>query len=197
VQWAASGNVIRKSTFHESDGQWHAGWTNENLFEQCVIDAKRGNGSYGYGFWASPPEDTAHGPNGPRNAVYNCDVRSPKSGLWMGGMNENWLVLHNRFIVGKGPGVFAKTASFDHAIKDNVFALREKGQAALLLATPDCIGVEFVGNRVHGEGAKLLGGVGKPMLKEGNEVLPAVDDPPRPQPAVASIFEWQRENVGR
>jgi len=37
-QWSASGNVIRKSIFHESDGQWHAGWTNENLIEQCVTD---------------------------------------------------------------------------------------------------------------------------------------------------------------
>ena len=194
-QWAASGNVIRKSVFHESDGQWHAGWTNENLFEQCVIDAKRGNGSYGYGFWGSPPEDTAHGPNGPRNVVYNCDVRSPKSGLWMGGMNENWLILHNRFIVERGVGVFAKTASFDHIIRGNAFALREKNQSALLLATPDCIGVEFVGNRIHGPGAKRVSGPGKPMIEQDNEVVSTDEIPARPQPVVPSIFEWQRENL--
>ena len=43
-QWAASGNVIRKSIFHDSDGQWHSGWTHENLIEQCVIESKRGHG---------------------------------------------------------------------------------------------------------------------------------------------------------
>jgi hypothetical protein len=86
------------------DGQWHSGWTNENLFENCVIESSSNNGAYGYGLWASPPEDEAHGPNGPRNVVYNCDISSPKAGLWMGGMNENWLILYNRFRVDSGPG---------------------------------------------------------------------------------------------
>ncbi|MBN2131443.1 MAG: hypothetical protein JW741_18220 [Sedimentisphaerales bacterium] len=83
-------------------------WTNENLIEQCVVESVRGHDGYGYGMWASPPEDTAHGPNGPRNVVYHCDISSQRAGLWMGGMNENWLILHNRFVVDRGPGVFAK-----------------------------------------------------------------------------------------
>jgi hypothetical protein len=195
VQWAASGNVIRKSTFHESDGQWHSGWTNENLFEQCTIDAKRGNGSYGYGMWASPPEDTAHGPNGPRNVVYNCDVCSPKAGVWMGGMNENWLILYNRFVVGSGPGVFAKTASFDHVIRGNVFALADAGQPAVSLATADCIGVELIDNRIHGGSGVLVSGSGKPLVERDNQLLPATEEPPLPKPAVLSIFEWQRQNL--
>jgi hypothetical protein len=195
VQWSASGNVIRKSTFHESDGQWHSGWTNENLFEQCVIESRTGNGAYGYGMWGSPPEDAAHGPNGPRNVVYNCDVRSPKAGLWMGGMNENWLILHNRFIVGSGPGVFMKTASFDHIIKGNVFQLADARQPAVQLATPDCIGVELLDNRVLGGNGKLSGGPAKPLVESGNVFasLPAQGDAPRPQLAVPSIFEWQRK----
>jgi hypothetical protein len=47
-------------------------------------------------------EDAAHGPNGPRNAVYHCDLLSERDGLWMGGMNQNWLILHNRFVVERG-----------------------------------------------------------------------------------------------
>jgi hypothetical protein len=131
VQWSASGNVIRRSVFHESDAQWHSGWTNENLFEQCVVTSVTGNGGYGFGMWASPPEDSAHGPNGPRNVVYNCDISSEKTGLWMGGMNENWLILYNRFAVDAGPGVFAKTASFDHIIRGNVFVLRTASRPLL------------------------------------------------------------------
>ncbi len=189
-QWAASGNVIRKSVFHESDGQWHAGWTNENLIEQCVIESVTGHGGYGFGMWASPPEDNAHGPNGPRNVVYNCDVTSEKTGLWMGGMNENWMILHNRFTVQKGYGVFAKTASFDHIIKDNVFVLKDKSSPMVFLASPDCIGIEITDNFLYGGNAKIAAGSAKPVLLEGNRALP-LTDAPRPKPAIPSIYEWQ------
>ena len=124
--------------FHDSDGQWHAGWTNENLFEQCVITSRRGHGSYGFGLWGSPPNDAAHGPNGPRNVVYNCDVKSQKDGLWMGGMNEGWLILHNRFDVKKGAGFVGSFGAFDHQIRGNVFILRdpvERNWSALRPAT--------------------------------------------------------------
>ena len=196
VQWAASGCVIRNGVFHRSDGQWHAGWTNENLFENCVIESRRGNGGYGFGLWASPPEDTAHGPNGPRNVVYNCDVSSERAGLWMGGMNENWLILHNRFVVEKGPGVYAKTASFDHIIAGNTFVLRDAQAALLELRTPDCVGVELTGNQAYGGRGVAQVGLGKLARDEGNSFAPlATDLPPRPQPAVPSIFQWQRDHV--
>jgi hypothetical protein len=190
-QWAASGCVIRKSIFHESDGQWHAGWTNENLIEQCVIESVRGHGGYGYGMWASPPRDTAHGPNGPRNVVYNCDVSSPRAGLWMGGMNENWLILHNRFIVDSGPGVSASTASFDHIIKDNVFVLKDGKSPMVLLATPDCIGAEITGNKLYGGNGGFLAGKAKPAVVEANKAFP-LGDAPRPVPKIQSIYEWQQ-----
>jgi len=191
VQWASSGNVIRNSTFHGSDMQWHAGWTNENLFENCVVDGYGRSGTYGYGAWASPPEDSAHGPNGPRNVVYNCDIRSPRTGLWMGGMNENWLILHNRFRVGNGPAVFAKTASFDHIIKGNVFVLQRK-HPAIELRTADCVGVEVIGNRIFGGSGRLVAGKGKPLIEKDNTFPVYKKDPARPKPKVPSIFEWQR-----
>ncbi|MHC4702628.1 MAG: right-handed parallel beta-helix repeat-containing protein [Planctomycetota bacterium] len=195
-QWAASGCVIRESVFHESDGQWHAGWTNENLIEQCVIESVRGHGGYGYGMWGSPPEDTAHGPNGPRNVVYNCDVSSPRAGLWMGGMNENWLILHNRFVVDKGPGVQAKTSSFDHIIKNNVFILKDGKSPMISLATADCIGTEVAGNKLRGGSGKIVSGKAKPALLKGNETLP-LGPAPRPSPKVPSIYEWQLQHAGK
>ena len=193
-QWAAAGNVVRKSTFHESDGQWHAGWTNENLIEQCVIESVRGHGGYGYGMWASPPADKAHGPNGPRNVVYNCDVSSPRAGLWMGGMNENWLILHNRFTVDSGPGVFAKTVSFDHIIKNNTFILKDQKSPMVHLATADCIGIEIENNTLSGGNAKIIAGPAQPAVNNNNKTLP-LTNAPRPRPAVASIYEWQLQNA--
>ncbi len=191
-QWAASGCVIRKSVFHESDGQWHAGWTNENLIEQCVIESVRGHGGYGYGMWASPPGDAAHGPNGPRNVVYNCDVSSPRAGLWMGGMNENWLILYNRFIVDSGPGVSARTASFDHIIKDNVFILKEGKSPMVSLATPDCIGTEIIGNKLYGGNGGFVAGKAEPAVLNANKAFP-LGDAPRPVPKIQSIYEWQHK----
>ena len=202
-QWAASGCVIRKSVFHESDGQWHAGWTNENLIEQCVLESVRGHGGYGYGMWASPPQDTAHGPNGPRNVVYNCDASSPRAGLWMGGMNENWLILHNRFVVDSGPGVSASTASFDHIVKGNVFVLKDGKSPMIFLATSDCIGAEIIGNGLYGGNGRFVAGRGKPAVVKDNKALLLDDsslrsaspkqDVPRPIPEAPSIYEWQQK----
>jgi hypothetical protein len=189
-QWAAGGNVIRKGVFHESDAQWHAGWTNENLMEQCVVTSVRGHGGYGYGMWASPPRDTAHGPNGPRNVVYNCDVSSQRAGLWMGGMNENWLILYNRFTVEKGQGVFATTASFDHIIRENVFILKDKTSPMVFLGSPDCIGVEIEDNHLYGGSGKVFSGKAKAERLQGNKTYP-LGEAARPKPPVPSIYEWQ------
>ena len=195
-QWAASGCVIRKGVFHDSDAQWHAGWTNENLIEQCVVRSVRGNGGYGYGMWASPPEDKAHGPNGPRNVVYNCDIASERAGLWMGGMNESWLILHNRFVVGSGAGVYARTASFDHTIRGNVFVLKDGRSPMVQLATDDCVGVEIERNTLYGGNGQACLGPAKPAKLSANEARPLPNDlPPRPQPAVPSIYEWQKAHV--
>lgn len=190
-QWAASGNVIRKSLFRESDGQWHAGWCNENLFEQCRIESVADHGSYGYGLWASPPKDTAHGPNGPRNVVYNCDVSSPKAGLWMGGMNENWLILYNRFVVERGEGVYAGTTSFDHIIRGNVFVLKDGNSPMLFLSRTNCVGVEVRDNRLYGGNGQIASGPARPLVMERNQAFP-LGDGPRPTPHVPSIYEWQK-----
>lgn len=191
VQWSASGNVIRRGVMHDSDAQWHAGWTNENLFEQCVITSVQGNGGYGYGMYGTVPNDGNHGPEGPRNVVYNCDVSSPKSGVSMGGMNENWLFLHNRFIVGSGPGVYGQKASFDHIFQDNVFVLKDANHPAFSLSTPDCVGWELRGNTILGGNGQLSEGLAEPLVSANNKLLPP-GEAPRPKPAVPSIFEWQR-----
>jgi len=195
VQWASSGNVIRKSTFHGSDAQWHAGWTNENLFEQCTVEAAGKWGSYGHGGWASPPEDKAHGPEGPRNVVYHCELRGSKTGLWMGGMNENWLILYNRISAGAGPGIYARNHSFDHIIRGNTIAVARSSQPAVQLVTADCTGVEIVDNRVYGGSGQLVGGRGRALVAEGNTFAPYSESPPRPKPKVPSIFEWQRRQA--
>lgn len=192
VQWGASGNVIRNGRFYHSDAQWHAGWSTENLFENCtIISDTREFGGYGNIFWASSPEDGGHGPNGPRNVVYNCDGSSISDGVFLGGMNENWIFAWNRLRVKKGVGFFLKTSSFDHILLGNTVILEDKNSPFLLFATPDCGGVELLGNTFSGGNGKLYSGLHKPFLEKGNRIIPLNTALPRPQPAVPSIYEWQ------
>lgn len=192
VQWGASGNVIRNGRFYHSDAQWHAGWSTENLFENCtIVSDTREFGGYGNIFWASSPEDGAHGPNGPRNVVYNCDGSSISDGVFLGGMNENWIFAWNRLRVKKGVGFFLKTSSFDHILLGNTVILEDKNSPFLLFATPDCGGVELLGNTFSGGNGKLYSGLHKPFLEKGNRIIPLNTALPRPQPAVPSIYEWQ------
>jgi len=192
VQWASSGNVIRKSQFHNSDAQWHAGWTNENLFEELIVTASQDGGSYGNGGWASGPEDTGHGPNGPRNVIYNCDISSSKAGLWMGGMNENWLIMYNRFTVGRGPAILAKAASFDHIIRGNVFIVMEPYPGAIYIGSEDCTGIELINNRFFGPVDQLVAGPMQPEVEFDNHVLKS-GNINRPHAPTRSIYEWQQE----
>ncbi|MFI5357905.1 MAG: glycosyl hydrolase family 28-related protein [Opitutales bacterium] len=193
VQWASSGNVIRLSTFHGSDAQWHAGWTNENLYEELAVESSQTTGSYGNGGYATGPDDTAHGPNGPRNVVYNCDISSIRTGLWLGGMNEGWLILYNRFVVGRGPAIMAKDASFDHTIRGNVFVMMEPEPAAIFLGSADCTGIDVVGNRFYGPVGQLFGGATRPAVDQDNRVRRS-GDIARPRPAVLSIYEWEQSH---
>jgi hypothetical protein len=111
----------------------------------------------------------------------------------MGGMNENWLILHNLFDVQTGSGVFAKDASFDHIIKDNTFVVRDTKAPFMILMTADCIGIELIDNRVYGGNARLKVGLGKLKIEKGNQILPFSEDYERVEPAIPSIFEWQKK----
>lgn len=198
-QWATSGCVIRNSTFHHGEGQWHAGWTNENLIENSSIRSRRAYGSYGYGMWASPPDDVQHGPNGPRNVVYNCRVDSEKAGVWLGGMNENWLFLYNRFEAADGPGFESRPAGFDHILKGNVFVLHDEDSPMVFLAAPNCTGIELIGNRLYGGNGRLCDGLARPAVADGNttEALAAAPSADAmPEPPVPSIYLWQKEMRG-
>ncbi len=203
LQWNSSGNVVRNGRFLRSDAQWHAGWTLENLFENNIIDSRGTNGSYGHAFYASGPASSSHGPQGPRNVVYNNDVIGRLDGLHMLGGNENWLILHNRFDVGNGTAngraVYAKEKSFDHIIEGNVFILRRPMSSAVSLGA-DSVGIELVNNAFFGVNAPLVSfaGPGVALARDsGNTQSTTVPSttPARPAPAVPSIFQWQRDNL--
>jgi hypothetical protein len=203
LQWGAAGNVIRNSRFYGSDAQWHAGWANENLLEGNLItataeDVAKNNG-YGYGLFATGPNDTIHGPEGPRNVAYRNEVVSPKDGLRMWGGNEGWIIAYNRFRITEGLAVYVGEKSFDHVIRENVFMLeRCPAKHAVQVEGLDSTGLELQGNTFHGPVTKLAAfrhPQGALSRDEGNRLLPYRADALAPSPAVPSIFEWQRSTV--
>jgi hypothetical protein len=194
--WSSSGCVIRDSVFEGSDGQWHCGWANENLLENISVASSTEGGGYGYGLFTTAPSDSAHGPIGPRNVVYQCKVTSPKDGFMLSGMNEGWIIAYNHFIVEKGRAITAQEFSFDHRIVGNLFEIKDLSAPAIRLTTPDCGGWEITGNRFKGVPAQhYVGGMGKPLVMAGN--VDAGTDLAAPKAPVPSIFLWQKEKAGK
>lgn len=196
VQFGAQGNVIRNSTFEGSDAQWHAGWATENLYENCIIGPTGPYGSYGFGMYVTDSSDTTHGPNGPRNVVYNCDVDSAKDGVYARGATEGWIFVHNRFRIGQGGGIYADEGFFDAVFRNNVFVLQDATKPLCFIRTPDCVGIELIDNVVVGGSGKVVEGAVAPALEKGNRALPALKPgeapPPRPKATPPSIYAWQR-----
>jgi hypothetical protein len=191
---ASGGNVVRNSLFAGSDLQWHSGWCYENLVENCQIVATEGSGAYGYGAYATVPEAKAHGPGGgPRNVIYNNSFYSRKSGLYLGGSNEAWIVAHNRFEVEEAPGMRFRHHSFDHTIRENVVVINEPWHPGVLFEDANCLGIRLKDNTFCGA-VKVFTGAGSPDRASGNRVLDREDyDGQRPRPAVPSVYEWQKQ----
>ena len=62
------------------------------------------------------------------------------------------------------------------------------------LQTPDCTGVEIIDNTVMGGSGKIVDGLGRPAVMEGNG--PTMSGADRASAGRAwSIYEWQQKNV--
>jgi hypothetical protein len=196
LNWTCSGNVIRNSVFHESDAQWHSGWCSDNLFEQCRVESTthKYNG-YGYGFYASPYNDSGHGPGGgPRNVIYNCDSVSLQAAVFMGGGgNNDWMLMYNRFQADSGPGIIQRLGCRNARVEGNVFILKDAKSPMIFYEFLSNTGDVIKNNTVYGGNGKLFQGAGKPREANGNRFLPHTVKTPKTKPPVSSIYKWQLE----
>jgi hypothetical protein len=196
-QWGGSGNVVRNSRFIGSDAQYHMGWTLQNLYENVVVDAKQGTGSYGHGLYAQYPETPVHGPGGgPRNVVYNCDFKAPFHGAYLGGSNIGWVIAYNRFHVETGSGFFLRRKQVDNRLIGNVIQVDDPARFALQGEELRAENVLFAENLLVGS-TRLLEDPPPPGIELRNNRTQSVSEPPapRPQPEIPSLFEWQREQT--
>lgn len=200
-QWGASGNVVKDCVFNNTDGQAHAGWAHENLVENTVIRsdkefAQDGIGGSGHGFYSTFPNDASHGPNGPRNVLYNNLILAKKRGILNGGMNEGWLVFYNYIRAGNGVGMEFNWGAFDHVVKGNIFVLQSASWPTIQTNYPDCLGLEFINNTAYCDSGMFYKGVVPPAINTGNTVHPKNQAPTEnfghTSPAVPSIYDWQQ-----
>jgi Gylcosyl hydrolase family 115 C-terminal domain/Right handed beta helix region len=209
-QMGAAGNVVRNSRFSGSDVQYHAGWVLENLVENCVVGPTTTAYTYGEGVFGTDAGDGIHGPVGPRNVIYNSDIyagdtgasSANRAGISLGGSNEAYLVVYNRFIVEVGTGFLQRATGFDHLISGNVFNLKDTSSPLVTLSTADDLGFVLAGNDYYGGDQMLSAG---PVVPSGTSNAkgaspscsgwPSTCSPARPMPAIASIYSWQLANV--
>lgn len=197
LNWTCSGNVIRDSVFHESDAQWHCGWCRDNLYEQCTIESTTtAYNGYGYGFFSTPVDDAMHGPNGPRNVIYNCRSVSLRDGFHLGGMNQQWMLMYNTITVDNGAGIVSRFGCSDNIIQGNVFILKNPAFPMAYYEFLDNTGDRLIGNTVYGGNGKLSAGPGKPETVKDNHFLPLTANPAAAKPPVPSIYLWQMQHYG-
>jgi hypothetical protein len=194
LEWSSSGCVIRNSTFVNSDAQCHSGWCRENLFENCTIINPSGDGSYGYGFFTTPPRDSHHGPIGPRNVIYNCDFQKVrKSALVLNGMNEGWIIAHNRF-ESRAAGILIKDINTDHIIANNVFIVHRFWNPAIKINTAEPENIIIKNNKLYGGNGNIIKGNTNGASIYDNNTFSIPDQlPVVPKPKVDSIYEWQQK----
>ena len=129
--------------------------------------------------------------------MYNCDFRSRRAGVWLGGMNCGWIFVGNRFDVRGGPAFDIRDNSREHHIARNVLILR-KNRTAVLLKTADCGGTHILDNTIHAAGGAVASGKAAPAVEKRNRLLPLPPKggkpPARPKLKVPSIFDWQRKH---
>lgn len=192
VQWSSEGNVIRNSIFMDSGGQWHAGYTRENLFENLVINSTGNNGSYRFALFASVANGM-HGAQGPRNVVYACDVTSYNGGIKIGGMTEGWIFAHNRIEAHSGPALVLLPGTFGFTFVGNHFATAHPNPSPVWISTADCLDNFYVNNHFSGtQGVPVFSCGAAPGQVVGLTQEETFSNAPTPTPDIPSIFEWQR-----
>ncbi|MBL8993730.1 MAG: hypothetical protein JNM63_10340, partial [Spirochaetia bacterium] len=192
-QWSASGCVIRNGDFTDSDAQFHCGYAYENLMENCTLRSKQGNGSYGFGIYTQQPEADIHGPLGPRNVVWNCDVESDMPSVWCGGSTEAWIFAYNRLVTKSGPAIFAKAGCFDYTIRGNHLVTADPDfWGSVYLGTPDCTGWWIEGNAFYGPTESLVSGAAKAERIKNSRTILSAENVSRPATPVVSLFEWEK-----
>lgn len=193
--WDCSGCVFTDSTFLDSDAQWHGGWSHDNLIENTRITMRRGGpgGSYGWGFFAVPLEDSGHGVIGPRNVVYNCDAQGIAGGVHMGGMNQQWMIMYNRIHVTDGPGILERFGCRDTTIVGNAFTLDSASSPMIWYESRDNSGDRVIGNLLFGGNGRIFGGSGRPGEAKDNTAVKVGARIGLPRAPVPSLWQWQRQ----
>lgn len=100
-QSSANGCVFRNSNFTRQDGEWHGGYTVENMFENVTMHKDESRETSGLNALASNMLDDPYGGHQPHlhgQVVYNCDLEIDRPGtpaLRLGGLHDGWVFAYN------------------------------------------------------------------------------------------------------
>lgn len=193
-QHGAQGCVIRASVFEDSDAQFHRGITHDNLLENCTVNSRGSNKSFGsYGPAVTVTTDPATAEVGSGNMIYNNTFTS--TNVYKGGKAfaltcgpaTGWLVAYNTFESDLGCVIASDGAGHDILFLNNAFSVDNPEPPAV---TGDVAALRLVGNSFVGfDESELLSEGAKPAELTGN-TFTAPASPPKPK--IPSIFLWQK-----
>ncbi len=191
--------VIRNCSFtgeHIQSPQLHGRFPLDNLIETTTFEF---NTPRGKTFWASDFSSTLrHGPNGPRNVLYNCYFGSGAASAQFGGATENTILVYNKILKNNDderfPTFWVTDRSFDTIIRGNVFQALTSNPL-INMEDPTCTGWDVSDNPFYGTNRALWAGDSDPTLDSNNRFYPATDTPTNTTPEVTSLYQWQRDNA--
>ena len=96
----AAGNVITDCDFFGSNGEMHANFARYNLIDNCRLD--KGASIFSYSFMTQRLDNVDyHNPTGAGFVLYNnaFDAGSWGGGIRLGGLDKDFVIAHNRFIM--------------------------------------------------------------------------------------------------
>jgi len=193
-QHGAQGCVIRASVFEDSDAQFHRGRTYDNLLENCTVNSRGSNKSFGsYGPAVTVTTDPKTADVGSGNVIYKNTFTSMN--VYKGGKAfaldcgpaQGWLVAYNTFESDIGCAIASNGAGHDILFLNNSFSVANAEPPAV---TGDVSALRLVGNSFAGYAeSEILPAGGNPAEFTGNTVTPPAETP---EPKIPSIYLWQK-----
>jgi hypothetical protein len=108
---------------------------------------------------------------------------------------KDWIVAYNRFDHDMGFAIESRGAGHEVLFLNNNFSVKSPNATAV---TGDVSGLKLRGNHFAGWSSdKFFAQGNAPAENTGNRLEAAYSVPERPKAPVPSLFEWQKQQVGK
>jgi hypothetical protein len=193
-QWSTA-SVVRNCSFSGStitSPQLHGHYPFDNMVESTTF-----NFNTSTAYWVDWAASLTHGPNGPRNVLYNNRMIGGEGTFRMLGTSEAHILVYNKVsttVVRDTPGLWAADRTFNGILRGN--SIRVNTFHPLInFEDTTCPGWDVYDNKIYGSNGLISMGDSEPAYVNNNRFYGFNDAIADPTPEVASIFSWQQNHA--